>query len=108
MKRIILILILITITFLTSCKKSEGYMFQANHRIKSSVFIDCFGVQHAQHTSDFFAYPEADEKKALAFYLKKLTQWQQENPSKAALMIKTDSLWVEYHCTVKEWNQKSL
>ena len=108
MKTQYIALILIGLSLLTSCKKEESYMFQANHRIKSSVFVDCFGVQHSQHTSDFFAYPEADEKKALAFYLKKLTQWQQENPLKAALMIKTDSLWVEYHCTEKEWNQKSL
>jgi len=88
--RNLIILTILTLA-LASCKKEEGYMFEAYHRIKSD---------HKRSCSDFFAYPEKDAVKALEFY-KKERPW---DPN----MIEIDSTWVVYHCTVEEWNQKTL
>lgn len=85
------LLILVATLTLVSCKKQEGYMFEAFHRIKSD---------HNRHCSDFFEYSENDEAAALKFY-NSTRPW---DPN----MIEIDSTWVKYHCTAEEWRKKSL
>lgn len=98
-----ILLVLVVLSILTSCKKEEGYMFKAFHHVKGSDTTDCFGHVHSRIISDYFQYPEKDQRAAEEFYLKRMAADETWDS-----MLETDSTWVEYYCTAEEWKKKGI
>jgi len=86
-----------TLISMIACTK-DGYMYKAYHA--QHVPPNHYQGVDTLYATDFFYMEDKDDGAAWA--------WYQKTDAYKDLAPRSDSTWVEYHCTYEEWKKNHL